>query len=468
MRQRMRRRRGRVLLLSCLTLAFVGLLAPVALADQVIRPPRVAPHHYLLPLPRIAAPAPGGSGHGSLVDTSTERPFVPRGNSYVRLAPASYLPGAYYHSTFEPGQYDAARADAALADMHGNGYDVVRVFIDAGDPRSVAAGEPHGLGRGTADLTDGYGPYYDNVADFVRRAAAHQIYVLPAMDAYPQSQYYWNIRGNYNPDQLNVGGSNSQYLVRGEIEAKKAYLTNFVKELRSRLDASLMTTFLALEPDNEATWQADQKPFSSTSGTVTGSDGLVYDMSSSASRQQAADASMVEYANELVDAVHAVDPDMLVTMGMFTYRAVGRSVDGFATHCASGCAGGEWRYPGRPASLSTFSRLSFLDLHLYPQAGSYTVDSDLASSEWSLVRGTVIVGEYGAVKDVYHGDIVAAAYGMRDLQVTTCQDGFAGWLFWTFDTTDSPDQQGLFTLQDTRGAINGVLAPIVRPDPCQT
>jgi hypothetical protein len=465
MRHRMRRRRGRLLLLSCLTLAFAGLLAPVAFAAPG-DPPRVPSHHYLLPLARITAPA--GAGHGSLVDSSTGRPFVPRGNNYVRLAPATYLPGAYYHSTFEPGQYDAARADAALADMHANGYNVVRVFIDPGDPRSVAAGVPHGLGRGTADDTDGYGPYYDDVADFVRRAAAYQLYVLPAMDAYPQSQYYWNIRGNYDPDQLNVGGSNAQYLVPGEIAAKKAYLASFVTELRSRLGAPLMTTFLALETDNEATWQADQKPFSSTSGTVTGSDGVVYDLSWAASRQLAADASMVQYANELVGAVHAVDPDLLVTTGMFTYRAVGKAVDGFATHCASGCDGGEWRYPARPASLSAFSTLSFLDLHLYPQAGSYTVAADLASSEWSLVRGTVIVGEYGAVKDVYQGDIVAAAYAMRNLQVTTCQDGFAGWLFWTFDTTDSPGQRSLFTLQDTRGAINGVLAPIVRPDPCQT
>jgi hypothetical protein len=154
-------------------------------------------------------------------------------------------------------------------------------------------------------------------------------------------------------------------------------------------------------------------------------------------------------------------------MGMFTYRAVGKAVDGFATHCSGTCDELFYRYPARPASLSAFSRLSFLDIHLYPQADPYPEAADLASSEWSLVRGTVIVGEYGAAKGVYHGDIVAAAYAMRDLQVATCRDGFAGWLFWTFDTTDSPEQQGLFTQQDDRGAINGVLAPIVRPDPCQ-
>jgi hypothetical protein len=456
---------------------FVRRVAAGALAAGALVPGIVAVHPAVgavhsgadpAPLPRIAVGTRSGTTHGTLIRADNDRPFTPRGNNYVRLAPADYLPGqgAYYHSTFEPGRYDPARADAALADMHANGYNVVRVFIDPGDPRSVTAGQPHGLGRGTADLTDGYPPYYDDVADFVRKAAAHGVYVLPAMDAYPQSAYYWNIRGNYDPDALNVGGSNAQYLVPGEIAAKQAYLANFATELRNRIGAPLMTTFLALETDNEATWQASAKPFATMTGTVTGPDGLTYDMARPADRQQAADASMVVYANAVVDAVHAVDPELLVTTGLFTYRAVGKTVDGFATHCAKDCDDLRYRYPGRPASLATWSRLSFLDIHLYPDGGGYTVAADLASSEWAWVKGTAIVGEYGAFKDVYGGDIVTAAYAMRDLQVTTCQDGFAGWLFWTFDTTDSPAQQALFTLQDTRGAINGVLAPIVRPDPC--
>jgi hypothetical protein len=401
--------------------------------------------------------------------------FVPRGNNYVRLA--SYTDpstGAFtYHSTFEPGLYDPSQVDGALAYMQQSGYNTVRVFIDVGDPRSVAAGHPHGLGRGPDDTSDGYAPYYDDVADFVRRAAAHGIYVMPAMDAYPQSQYYWNIRGNYDPGALNVGGTNAQYMVPGEVAAKQAYLQNFVTEIRNRIGAALMTTFLALEMDNEATFQADEPPFASYTGTVTPANGVTYDMSNAADRQQAADASAVDYAIKVTDAVHAVDPQLQTTIGTFTYRAVGEpGPNGFATYCSHTgdgppCqAGVDYRYPARVASLSIFAGLPFLDVHVYPNGGSWTLDADLGSDEWSLVEGTVIMGELGAIKSVYGNDITSAAYGMRDLETASCQRRFSGWLFWTWDTTEDPTQRLLFTATESAGAINGQLAPIVRPTIC--
>jgi len=425
------------------------------------------------PLPAITAPA--ASGHGTLVDSSTGRPFVVRGNNYHRLALEYGTTDRWYVSTFDPGRYDADRADAALAYMAGSGYNTVRVFINPGDPTANASGHPIGLGRGDADDSVGYAPYYDNVADFVRRATAHHVYVLPALDYFPFNAYYQGI-ANGGAQHANIAGWNEFYLQPSWIAAKAAYLRNFVTEMRDRLGPDLMTTFLGLETDNEATFQGDQAPFATTAGTVVGPDGVTYDMSTPADRQQAADAGMVVYADQVTDAVHDVDPGMLVSTGMFTYGAVGKSPNGMPVHCShavpegdpNACKDGvDYRYPSRPASLSRYSRLSFLDLHVYPQPAPWTPSADLSSSEWDLVRGITILGEYGAQKEYYGGDLTTAAYAMRDLQVATCKAGFAGWLFWTWDTDDgNATQEKFFNATQNNGAVNGILAPAARPDPC--
>lgn len=416
------------------------------------------------PLPRIAARPQIGDERGRLVVASNDQPFVPRGANYVRLAELQHR-DVSFHSTFEPGHYDPARVEAALTQMEHDGYNVVRVFIDGGYEDDTANGEPHGLGRGPDDWSTGYGPYYDNVADFARRAASHGIYVLPSIDTFPHSAYYRSII-NASPT-ANVAGYNALYMHRGVINAKKAYARNFVQAMRDRLGAPLLTTFLAIQLDNEASYNASQAPFDRWSGTVVGPDGITYHMDNAAERQQAGDASMVVYANEVIDAVHEVDPEMMVTMGLFTYRAVGKTPDGFARHCSGSCAGGNThRYPGRPSSLSHWSNLDFLDIHIYPWNNGWTLEADLASSEWPWVEGPIIMGEFGAHRETWNNDVVAAAHGMRDLQVASCPQGFSGWIFWTWDTEEDATQRLFFSMMHQGGAINGVLAPIVRPDPC--
>jgi hypothetical protein len=415
------------------------------------------------PLPRISAPPLSGRDRGQLM-SSTGRRFVPRGTNYVRLQRVTKRDSSY-HSTFEPGLYDGARAEAMLAQMQHDGYNVVRVFIDMGDDRDTANGEPHGLGRGAADQSTGYAPYYDNVADFVLRAARHRVYVLPSIDAFPHNAYYRSFVAA--APTSNVAGYNALHMHRGAVDAKRAYARHFVEEMRDRIGRPLLSTFLAIQLDNEATFSGAQAPFDKWSGTVVAPDGLTYRMDDRAQRQQAADASMVVYANQAVDAVHEVDPDMMVTVGMFTYRAVGKSPDGFSRYCSGSCPG-EYRYPGRPSSLSHWSDLSFLDIHIYPWNNGWTLEADLASSEWSWVRGPIVMGEFGAYRLVWNGNVTTAAYGMRDLQVASCRHGFAGWIYWTWDTEEDPIQRQFFSLSYNRGAVNGVLAPIVRPDPCRT
>jgi len=122
-----------------------------------------------------------------------------------------------------------------------------------------------------------------------------------------------------------------------------------------------------------------------------------------ADRQQAADANLVAYSPDMKKALTQSDPGALLMMGFFTNNAVGKTgFNGFTMYCSTNCKSG--------------------------------VD-----------------------------------YRVKNLQVASCKLGAKGWLFWTWDTntTTSLANQNLFySLADSRGAINGQLAPVARPNAC--
>lgn len=423
------------------------------------------------PLSRLRPVVPFNGQYGQLRDTVTGSRFLPRGANFVRLTDDPVL-GYAYHSTFEPGRYTTTEADWLLKALRRDGYNAVRVFIDPGSVTDADTHRrPHGMGRGMSRDEPYYGPYLDNVADFVRRATAQQVRVMFSLDHVPYNAYYLRIIGHVDRAAVNIDGRNLEYLHRSYVQAKETYLANFVRGLRSRVGPELLSTVLAYQTDNEAYVVADKAPYNRMSGQVTTQDGLTYDMSNPTQRQQSADANFVVYANRMVDAVRSEDPAALVTMGMFTFGAVHRpGPQGMPGYCSSNCQG-EYRYPARPRSLSHWSKLSFLDIHIYPAHkpginNPYTLERNLQTIEWQHVRGVVVVGEFGAHKPFYRNDIIAAAYGMRDMQVDTCQRGMSGWLFWTYNAGDTELLRQFYSFADQRGAINGQLAPIVRPDPC--
>ncbi|HKG39120.1 MAG TPA: hypothetical protein VKB25_09050 [Conexibacter sp.] len=421
------------------------------------------------PLSRVTVDRGAAERLGHFRDTADGATFVPRGNNYVRLAQAPG--GAAYHSTFEPGQYDAGRVDAALAEMQGDGYNTVRVFVDPGSIGDANAGHPHGLGRGVDDHGTLYGPYMDNVADFIRRADDRCVRVVVTLDGFPENAHYYT-EVTKRPVSPDIGGPNLMVLDAMHVEAREAYVGDFVRGLRDRLGADRLSAVFAYQIDNEAYVVADAKPFAGGPAQVTTANGRTYDMTSfgaGGDRQRAVDDGFAYVANRLAAAIRSVDPAALVTMGVYTHAAVGQGGPNGIVQATP-----DNRRPARPALLARDSTLSFLDVHLYPTEQPngvnqpYTVDGDLSSSEWAGIAGKpVVIGELGAVKSFWGDDLNAAAYGMRDLQVTTCKLGAAGWLYWTFDTHEQlASQSSFFMLDDGGGAINGQLAPIARPDAC--
>src|SRR5512144_2298556 len=122
------------------------------------------------PLPRIALSTSG------FMNSSTGAAFTPRGVNYLRLHDSG---GVWYLSHFEPGQYDGVAMETMLKAQVADGNNVVRIFIDEGRPLDSLVGDLHGIGRGMLDERPYDLVYMDNVADFVKRAIANKIYVIP-------------------------------------------------------------------------------------------------------------------------------------------------------------------------------------------------------------------------------------------------------------------------------------------------
>lgn len=100
---------------------------------------------------------------------------------------------------------------------------------------------------------------------------------------------------------------------------------------------------------------------------------------------------------------------------------------------------------------------------MYEHSGAPVLDTH----EMQHRKDPYIIGEFGAFKEAYGNDITRAAYAMRDLQREGCRLGSEGYLYFTWDTTEPlASLDKFFHMTDNNGAINGVLAPIMRPDPC--
>ncbi len=144
--------------------------------------------------------------------------------------------------------------------MRRSGYNVVRVFVDPGSTTDAAAGSR--VGRGISDRQLLHAPYMASVADFVRRATTHRVYVLPVLDLIPQNgRYYQEIIGSIDTAAANVAGSNLAFMHLMHYAAKKAYLRAFLTDLRGRVGPQLMSTLLAVQLTNEATIFTTLAPF---------------------------------------------------------------------------------------------------------------------------------------------------------------------------------------------------------------
>jgi len=404
-------------------LCLLPITAVAAVAAQDVGEAAVGTDRYL---PRIAVQP--GSPYARFVVKPTGGPFFVKGFNYVRLR--------HTHATFEaatqttPVHYDPEQAEAMFETLERHGYNTVRVFLCGRHPKDPGIAGDYETTRGL------YGPYLENFVDFLHRARRHGVYVLPTFGdgELPRNAYYREKLADLPPSK------NAIYFTREGIEAKKEYLTEFLRFIADR-DRRLLTTLLGVQCQNELYVRGDQWPFDRRDGTFTGAGGATYDLSVAAERRALMDDGLRHYHRELARAVKAIDPELLVTEGLFVLRAVGKSLE---TH--------EGIWPGTspdvrfPPTLLAVGQgdLDFLDVHFYrtrpeesvAEAFQKDMDSSLLDApEMNEVRREkpIIVGEFGAFRHVDR-DLQEAKRNLLAIRDVILQRRLSGMLYWTYDT----------------------------------
>ena len=390
-------------------------------------------------LPSVVADAAQGhrigvreraNGTRELFDRTTGRRFVPRG---VQLLVKGLEDGAVVDTLFGTQTYDPEFVDETFADLRARGYNTVRVFLDLCRDDCIA------------DPAGGLRPaYLDNVADLVRIAREHGLFVLLASADLPEQGGY----GETLPCCEPFGGyRNSAYLSAGGVKTLARYWRDVVSGLREA--RTPMSNVLGFELVQEWFVQNDVPPLSLHAGTVKTADGRTYDLSNDAARRRMVERNLAFLIAKVRSAVRALDATALVTMGFFPPPTQAEIED------------------GAPFVLYTRkaierSALDLVDLHAYPG-----LQGDLASmaDRFGVSKRTAmptLMGEFGAFRFAFPSPL-SGAEALATWQAESCAFGFDGWSLWLWADTDDE----VWTGPEGSGEIADVLAPATRPNPCR-
>jgi hypothetical protein len=241
------------------------------------------------------------------------------------------------------------------------------------------------------------------------------------------------------------GGGNQIYLTKEGIAAKREYVCEFLRYIQSRRP-ELMATLLGVQMQNELHLDGKGWPFDQKSGTITTANGKTYDLADGKQRQALMDDGIVFYLDTMADAVHGIDPGLLVCEGIFTMRAVGKD-PAKDVGPNSGYAG-DRRWPPTLETLSR-SKLDFLDVHFYRTRKEESV-RDAFAKDMETVRFSdttapailkskpVILGEFGAFRFA-ESSWTAAQKNLLTIRDETMQRRMSGWLLWTYDTFEQKE-----------------------------
>jgi hypothetical protein len=407
-------------------------------------------------LPLHPCPGVAHAGRAGLCDANGSVVTL-RGANYIRLDPIDR-----YHSTFAPGA-NFTQYGLALDALRADGFNVARVFIDGRKTTGIA-------GRGGPNDPPLDAAYLDRLAAFVRMACDRSIFTLVTLERLPSSAYFANATRSIDARAF---GPQNLPLSAAWVRAFSSYSGLFAEALAARLGTSSRASLL-ISLQNEFSLRGDEPPFSvPTRVAITAAGDFAMDNPSS--RQRAADANVVLWAEGCRREIRSRLPTSLVTVGVFTFGAVGKpGPDGLDPKWCAGRTS-DCRFPARPAVLST-SSLDFVDVHIYqPNGTAAALDANLATVEWHAVAvgKPVLMGEFGCLGGVRPGpsgawfpSAAACVPHVVALQASSCVVGFAGWLFWTYDTDTLEEQPEWYSMTDDSRAIGTALAPRTRPSAC--
>ena len=376
------------------------------------------------------------AGKGEFYDRLTGVEFIPRGNNYIRLA-NQVAPGGqiFFHSTFNIGLYDPDQVKQDLEKMHADGYNTVRIMLNACCDSGSLGDRAGGVSKA----------YVANLADFLVKAKQNEIYVILEPGDIPVTGGYIDILDT--TWSLDFAGNSATFLRTGGLNASIQRWQDLIDELL--LQGAPLDAILAYDLYNEVFFESNYPPFSLTSGTVSTAVGKSYDMSSEDDKQRMMDENLVYWIDTLRSKILEMDPTALVTVGFFQPQ------------------GPHPTRIGDPRIIETRNVIwqtsaDFIDLHLYPGFGLTMQQYVDNYGSAGLEEKPIIIGEYGAGRFSFSTETTAAR-ALHDWQVESCSFGFDGWLLWTWD---AEEQTEFYNALTGEGVINQVLAPVIRPDPC--
>ena len=371
-------------------------------------------------------------GVGEFYDRVSGLKFTPRGMNYVHTGTVTKADGQTIngHDLFDPGRYNSQAASTALAEMHADGYNTVRVFLSP----DASGTESDGLSAA----------YMDDLVDFLGIASANDMYVIFTTDWIPGGKY----GGILNQDCCSTFAlMNANFLPPAGLKANQVFFQDFAREFIKR--RAPIEYILSYELRNEMFYDGDQPPLSFTSGEVTTANGKTYDMAKAADRESMLEENNVFWLDSVRSAILEVDPTALVSVGFFHPQLPNRSRIGDPRIAIT-----------EPAIWN--SALDFIDLHAYP-GFELTLPQYLENFGLrEMKEKPVIMGEFGGEVKRFDS-LETAAYRFVDWQVKSCDYGFDGWIFWTWDMSEQSD---FFNARMGDGQIEKALAPVNRPDPC--
>ncbi|NIS80510.1 MAG: cellulase family glycosylhydrolase [Anaerolineales bacterium] len=376
-------------------------------------------------------------GNGEFYDRVTGDRFTPRGNNFIRVDQMESYSGGMmnYHSTFNVDYYDSQVVEDSLRNMHEQGYNTVRVFLNGNCKQNC-------IGDDAGRLSDAY---IANVADFLDKAKTYGIYVLLTTDAEPANRYYISLLDTTWSEDF--GGTNTSHLRGGGVLVGKEFWQDFIDALLAQ-DAPI-EAILAYELRNELFFETNAAPLNHSSGVVSTANGKSYDMGSEEDKRRMLEENLVYWIDEIRAAILERDPTALVTIGFFVPQEPNPARQGDPRLVITTPA--IWK-----------SQADFIDLHLYPDPGLSMKQYVENFRIQDIQEKPIIMGEFGANKGIYASS-VSAANALVNWQVESCKYGFDGWLLWTWDILNDPY---FYSALGDGGKIGLALAPANRPDPC--
>lgn len=364
-----------------------------------------------------------GANGGEFYNTATNNTFIFRGNNYY----------------FDPDSYTQSDMKQTLDQFQQYGYNTARIFI-----------RYDGIGNQSGGLS---AKYMDGIEDLLRESEKRNIYVFIAFEILPNKGGYYppgTTIPTWDPATMTINDQNLNWYYMSPlfIEAKKKYVTDFIKELQNR--NAPLKAIIGYEIQNEIQFATNQPPFTQTGVVMTAAG--PYNMSDENQRKLARAANLVKWSTEVRAAIKGIEQDALVAISPYPPTAIPKL--------------------SLPRAIETYwifmdpeqggSSIDFVDLHPYPWIGPLA--EQMTSYQIASRKKPIVMGEFGADKGHYP-TIENAATITRDWQVDSCTYHFSGWMTWIWDKMAS--ETGFYSVIENGGTINKAMAPLYRSDPCK-